>query len=152
MSNTGTSPARVSAALELQGAREGLDALIRKSQSRRVWRPTREQADDDAADAVISRGGLVRTCILCRKPFFSRHIGKPHLPPLRQRPPTGVRVMSKSNIISLRTRMEISEYFLQIGGESYRVRRAVESDTNGGGFVVYYDRAGQPVVVFCRGG
>ena len=90
----------------------------------------------------------MRTCILCRKPFFSRHIGKPHLPPLRPRPPTGVRVMSKSNIISLRTRMEISEYFLQIGGESYRVRRAVESDTNGGGFVMIYESAGQPVLVF----
>jgi hypothetical protein len=44
--------------------------------------------------------------------------------------------------------MEISEYSLSVGDELYRVRRAVELDANGGGFVIIYDSAGQQVLVF----
>lgn len=50
-----------------------------------------------------------------------------------------------TNVIKMQTGqpkpapMEISEHSLQVGDELYRVRRAVEPDTNGGGFVMIYD-------------
>jgi hypothetical protein len=58
-----------------------------------------------------------------------------------------------TNVISLRTRepvpepMLVSTYSLLIGGEIYRVRRAVERDTKCG-FVTIHDSCGKPVLVF----
>jgi hypothetical protein len=43
--------------------------------------------------------------------------------------------------------MEISEYSLTVGDDLYRVRRAVERDTQGG-FVTIHDSCGKPVLVF----
>ena len=44
-------------------------------------------------------------------------------------------------------RLEISEYSLKVGGELYRVRRAVDRDMQGG-FVTIHDSCGKPVLVF----
>jgi hypothetical protein len=58
-----------------------------------------------------------------------------------------------TNVISLRTRepvpepMLVSTHSLLIGGEIYRVRRAVERDTKCG-FVTIHDSCGKPVLVF----
>ena len=58
-----------------------------------------------------------------------------------------------TDVISLRTRepmpepMLVSTYSLLIGGEIYRVRRAVERDTKCG-FVTIHDSCGKPVLVF----
>jgi hypothetical protein len=43
--------------------------------------------------------------------------------------------------------MEISEYSLAVGDDLYRVRRAVEPDTQAG-FVTIHDSCGKPVLVF----
>jgi hypothetical protein len=43
--------------------------------------------------------------------------------------------------------MEISEYDLNVGGDLYRVRRAVDRETKAG-FVTIVDSAGKPVLVF----
>jgi hypothetical protein len=43
--------------------------------------------------------------------------------------------------------LEISEYSLTVGDGLYRVRRAVERDTQGG-FVTIHDSCGKPVLVF----
>jgi hypothetical protein len=43
--------------------------------------------------------------------------------------------------------MEISEYSLAVGDDLYRVRRAVERDTQAG-FVTIKDATGKPVLVF----
>jgi hypothetical protein len=58
-----------------------------------------------------------------------------------------------TNVISLRTGMpraeplESSEYSLTVGDENYRVRRAVDRDTQRG-FVTIVDEAGKALLVF----